>query len=100
MAAEEYRLIQRIVGLERSENQKQLVQIQLCEIGDDDQNLYAFRGTDTRYIHDFEVEYAAQRFLLTENYRSRVPIIAAANQLIGHNLQRCKRTPEEQVHIN
>lgn len=96
----EYRFIQLLAGLGDSEDEKRAVQINLCVIGDDDQNIYSFRGTNPRYIRQFEKEYKAKRFLLTENYRSTEAIISAANQLIQHNLKRCKQHPDEQVRID
>jgi len=77
----EYRLIQLIAGLNESEDESRSVQINLCVIGDDDQNIYGFRGTDTKYILQFEQEYKAKRLLLTENYRSTESIIQSANSL-------------------
>ena len=74
------------------------VQIRLCVIGDDDQNIYAFRGASNRFLLQFEKEYGARRVLLTENYRSTEPIIEAANRLIAHNADRCKSRSEEQVY--
>jgi len=100
VAEEEYRLIQLIAGLGDSEDESRSVQINLCVIGDDDQNLYEFRNTSVKYIQQFADEYQAKRFLLTENYRSTEPIIAAANHLISYNSNRCKQNPEEQVRIN
>ena len=96
----EYRLIQLISGLGQSEDQRQSVQINLCVIGDDDQNIYGFRGADAKFILQFKAEYKAKQFLLTENYRSTEAIIAASNRVIQHNRQRCKQRPEEQVRIN
>lgn len=100
VAEDEYRLIQLIAGLGQSEDTARSVQINLCAIGDDDQNIYEFRNTSSRYILQFETEYNAERLLLTENYRSTEPIIAAANALIQQNQQRCKRSPDDQVRIN
>ncbi|MDX2228831.1 MAG: AAA family ATPase [Leptolyngbyaceae cyanobacterium bins.349] len=100
VAEDEYRLIQLIAGFGQSEDESRSVQINLCAIGDDDQNIYEFRNTSPRYIIQFETEYKAKRLLLTENYRSTEPIIVAANALIQHNQQRCKRSPDEQVRIN
>lgn len=100
VAEDEYRLIKLVAGLGQSEDDGRSVQINLCVIGDDDQNIYEFRNTSTRYILDFEVEYRAQRQLLVENYRSTESIIAKANSLIQHNQIRCKRTSDEQVRIN
>ncbi|WP_414589077.1 RecQ family ATP-dependent DNA helicase [Scytonema sp. PCC 10023] len=96
----EYRLIKLIAGLNDSEDKSRSVQINLCVIGDDDQNVYGFRGTNAKYILQFEEEYKAKRLLLTENYRSTESIIQAANNLISNNKERCKRTPSEQVKID
>jgi len=98
VAEDEYCLIQKIAGFGDSESRS--VQINLCVIGDDDQNIYEFRGTSPEYIIQFEAEYQAKQLLLTENYRSTQPIIEAANNLICHNTQRCKKIPSEQVRIN
>lgn len=97
---QEYRLIRLISGLEDTEDQSQSVQINLCVIGDDDQNIYGFRGADAKFILQFEAEYKAKQFLLTENYRSTESIIAVGNRMIQNNGHRCKRTPEEQVCID
>ncbi|WP_292719246.1 RecQ family ATP-dependent DNA helicase [Nostoc sp. JL34] len=96
----EYRLIKSISGLNQSEDKTQSVQINLCVIGDDDQNIFTFQGADTRYILQFQEEYKAKRLLLNENYRSTENIIETANCLIQNNLIRCKQAPEEQVRIN
>ena len=100
VAEDEYRMIQLIAGLGESEDESRSVQINLCVIGDDDQNIYGFRGTDPKYILQFKEEYKATQFLLVENYRSTESIIKVSNHLIGHNQLRCKQTPEEQVRIN
>ncbi|MBW4494353.1 MAG: RecQ family ATP-dependent DNA helicase [Oscillatoria princeps RMCB-10] len=100
VAEDEYRLIKLIAGLGDSGDESRSVQINLCVIGDDDQNLYEFRKTSPKYIQQFEEEYKARRFLLTENYRSTEPIIGAANNLICNNKSRCKQKPEEQVRID
>ncbi len=100
VAKDEYKIIQLIAGLGESEDKSRSVQINLCVIGDDDQNIYSFRGTDPQYIIQFTNEYKATQFLLVENYRSTENIIATANRLIQRNQVRCKQHPEEQVRIN
>jgi ATP-dependent DNA helicase RecQ len=97
---QEYRLIQLISGLGDSEDPNQAVQINLCVIGDDDQNIYSFRGADAKFILQFEAEYKAKQFLLTENYRSTEAIIDVGNRVIQNNRHRCKQRPEEQVRID
>ncbi len=105
----QYRLIKLLAGLghgagpedhDVAEGESRRVQIRLCVIGDDDQNIYAFRRASNRFLLQFEKEYSAQRLLLTENYRSTEPIIQAANRLIAHNTDRCKRDAHEQVRID
>ena len=57
-------------------------QLSILAVGDDDQNIYGFRGTGVEFIRRFRQEYHAARHLLAENYRSSGHIIAAANALI------------------
>ena len=59
-------------------------------MGDDDQNIYAFSGSSTKYIKRFEEDYRASPSYMTENYRSSKHIIAAANSVIGPADQRMK----------
>lgn len=58
--------------------------------GDDDQNIYAWRDTNNRYIERFREDYSAATSYLVENYRSTQRIIAAANQLVDNNPGRLK----------
>ncbi len=39
-------------------------------VGDDDQNIYAWRDTNNRYIERFREEYSATKNYLVDNYRS------------------------------
>jgi len=55
-------------------------------VGDDDQAIYTFRGAAVENILGFGASYPAlQRVVLRRNYRSRAPILAAAQRLIRHN---------------
>ena len=64
--------------------------LSILAVGDDDQNIYEFRGANTKFIRQFERDYGATSFHLVENYRSSRNIISAANQLIGLNSDRMK----------
>lgn len=64
----------------------------LFVVGDDDQSIYSFRGTNYENISLFKEdfpEYAS--FTLSTNYRSSKTIIEYANRLIAHNINREKK---------
>jgi ATP-dependent DNA helicase RecQ len=88
--AMQYRLVSAIAGrtLERNGDDGRLT---LLAVGDDDQNIYAFRGASVEYIRRFRQDYDAELHYLMENYRSSAHIIAAANALIAHNRERMKK---------
>ena len=59
-------------------------------VGDDDQNIYAFRGANVQFIRQFQKDYPSKVTYLVENYRSSKHIINVANQLIKNNKDRMK----------
>jgi len=54
-------------------------------IGDPDQAIYGFRGSDPQWFHAFIRELRPEVHQLVRNYRSGTTIVRAAGQLIGHN---------------
>ncbi len=56
----------------------------LSAIGDPDQAIYSFRGSDVGFFLRFAEDFPDARVVrLARNYRSTAPIVAAAGQVIG-----------------
>jgi DNA helicase-2/ATP-dependent DNA helicase PcrA len=58
----------------------------LCVVGDDDQSIYAWRGTEIQNILEFTQRHNAKLIKLTKNYRSTPEILSVANTLIAKNV--------------
>jgi ATP-dependent DNA helicase RecQ len=93
----QYRLVS---ALSKRHNEQSDRAADLCivAVGDDDQNIYEWRGGSNRHIERFRNEYAAEISYLVENYRSSRNIISASNKLIGQNSGRLKA--EYPIRIN
>lgn len=65
----------------------------ICVVGDDDQTIYQWRGSDVRNILSFESRYQdVTQVKLEENFRSSEGVVAVARDFIGQ-IQR--RLPKE-----
>jgi ATP-dependent DNA helicase RecQ len=92
---DQYDLVSAIAGRSLEEKDSQLT---LLAVGDDDQNIYTFRGANVRFIRRFQKDYPSETIFLVENYRSSGHIIAASNALIRTNRDRMKG--EHPIQIN
>ena len=84
---DEYELIAAIAGRSTEDEDSRL---SLFAVGDDDQNIYAFKGASVAFIQRFEEDYAARPVHLIENYRSTANIVEAGNMLIAPAARRMK----------
>ena len=91
----EYRLIAALAGRTTSDPDGRL---NLFAVGDDDQNIYSFSGSSTKYIRQFEEDYGSKSNYMTQNYRSTRHIIQAANSVIEPAQTRMKK--DHPIEIN
>ncbi len=83
----QYQMISAIAGRTLDDADQKL---SILAVGDDDQNIYTFRGANVEFIGRFQQDYEAEVHYLVENYRSTGYIIEAANHLIAANVDRMK----------
>ena len=68
-------------------------EMRVIAVGDDDQNIYEFRGSDSRYMQAFVDEMQATKYEMTENYRSCLEIVNFANRFAQGISCRMKDSP-------
>ncbi len=57
-------------------------------IGDPDQSIYGFRGSDNIYFKRFEIDFpGCEKIILTKNYRSAQTILDASFQVISKSVE-------------
>ena len=71
--------------------------MRVIAVGDDDQNIYEFRGSDSRYLKSLIEDYGARKYEMTENYRSKSQIVKFANEFARHISMRMKSAPIHSV---
>ena len=71
--------------------------MRVIAVGDDDQNIYEFRGSNSKYLKKLIEEYAGNLYEMTENYRSSIGIVSLANTFAQTITERMKSTPIEAV---
>jgi DNA helicase-2/ATP-dependent DNA helicase PcrA len=67
----------------------------ICVVGDDDQTVYQWRGSDVRNIITFEQRYAGVKAVrLNENFRSSKGIVITARKIVEKNPDRLDKKME------
>ncbi len=64
--------------------------MRVIAVGDDDQNIYEFRGASSKYLEQFITEQNAVKHELIENFRSKNNLVEFTNKFvesIGHRLK-------------
>ena len=71
--------------------------MRVIAVGDDDQNIYEFRGSNSEHLKTLIVYYGATKYEMTENYRSNTNVIDLANAFAESITDRMKSAPIEAV---
>lgn len=85
MGIEEYQLVTALMA--------QNEEMRVIAVGDDDQNIYEFRGSDSSYMYRLTHENGSRFIEMTENYRSTRHPIDFANGFLKNIGKRIKSTP-------
>ena len=85
MGADDFRLVQALM--------QQNEEMRVIAVGDDDQNIYAFRGSDSKHMQSLATQDGAKLYEMTDNYRSSKAVVNCANRFVLHIPGRMKRTP-------
>ncbi len=71
--------------------------MRVIAVGDDDQNIYEFRGSDSRYLKSLIEDHGAVKYEMEENFRSCAGIVHLANAWVGKLGGRMKTSPVRAV---
>ena len=85
MGAEEHALVKALIA--------NYEEMRVIAVGDDDQNIYEFRGSDSSYMYRLAQESDSTFVEMTENYRSAHHPVAFANAFLKTIDKRIKSTP-------
>ena len=61
---------------------RQNEEMRVIAVGDDDQNIYQFRGSDSKYMQSFISDFQAVKYEMTDNYRSCRDIVQFSDRFI------------------
>ncbi len=74
--------------------------MRIIAVGDDDQNIYEFRGSDSKYMRSLIDDFGAKKYDLLDNYRSAVGIVDLANRFAPTITERLKNEPINAISEN
>ena len=85
MSQEEYALICALMTANE--------EMRVIAVGDDDQNIFEFRGSHSRYMSQLIRNTGGKFVEMTENYRSSSHVVSFANAFVSGIRERLKATP-------
>jgi ATP-dependent DNA helicase RecQ len=72
--------------------------LRVIAVGDDDQNIYEFRGASSKYLDHFMLVNNAVKHELVENYRSKSNLVEFTNLFVNQIQNRQKELPIIPIH--
>jgi ATP-dependent DNA helicase RecQ len=66
-------------------------EMRIIVVGDDDQNIFEFRGSSSKYLEKFMLENQATKYELLENYRSKKNLVEFSNCFVRQIQGRLKK---------
>jgi ATP-dependent DNA helicase RecQ len=85
MSKAEYSLIKALM--------KENDNLRIIAVGDDDQNIFEFRGSSSAHFESLLCEPESKKYELVDNYRSNANIVEFANQFAKRITKRLKKNP-------
>ena len=67
--------------------------LRVIAVGDDDQNIFSFRGSDSKYMEQFIKKDNAAKYELLDNYRSKNNLVKFSDQFVRTINHRLKTLP-------
>jgi ATP-dependent DNA helicase RecQ len=67
--------------------------MRVIAVGDDDQNIYEFRGASSKYLEQFITGYKAEKYELNDNFRSKRNLVEFTNLFVAGIRHRLKEIP-------
>jgi ATP-dependent DNA helicase RecQ len=68
-------------------------EMRVIAVGDDDQNIFEFRGASSKFLEKLIIEQGAVMYELVENYRSKSNLVDFTNRFVLRISNRLKNTP-------
>ncbi len=85
MSLAEYSLVKALMTINE--------EMRVIAVGDDDQNIYEFRGSNSKYLFEL-TQTSGSRFIeMTDNFRSARSIVSTSNSFVKNIQHRLKKSP-------
>lgn len=85
------------LGVQEFELVKELIRLnddmRVIAVGDDDQNIYEFRGSDSGNMKSLITDYGASVYEMMENFRSSEAVVSISNNYVKGMSNRLKSAP-------